>query len=231
MKTSLQVSVALVTTLCFMNAMAQSCETNDLRVISDVQVAPTVELAELDWLAFLERRVKEADRKGLFRDAQKRSHAQFKAHVARPSHSTLVMKETAQQHTLPLMPSEVLQRLSVAVRSLLQTVQRTYVLINADDSAQRAWAAQFLAQSESSVGLMQLVMVEGSFIEASRFFQTNDIRVYADQGGVLQARFALQQVPSVVRVHWSETEKAMVATVDGIDKATVMAALSSDQSQ
>ena len=150
----------------------------------DIVVANTAPVAEPDWEVLLQSRVREADRLGLLRKAQRETADNMKRHAETPVDLSV-------------------RAMAEPVKAVFAGFVRGYVFFDADDEKQLAFV-RFLPEIGTS---LRPVATAGNVSRASRRL---GIRLYADQGGTLTRRFALKSVPSVVIVTFDGREVAAV---------------------
>lgn len=169
----------------------------------DIVVANTAPVAEPDWEVLLQSRVREADRLGLLRKAQRETADNMKRHAETPVDLKLPRAKATESRRLVLLDEASVRAMAEPVKAVFAGFVRGYVFFDADDEKQLAFV-RFLPEIGTSI---RPVATAGNVSQASRRL---GIRLYADQGGTLTRRFALKSVPSVVIVRFDGREVAAV---------------------
>lgn len=169
----------------------------------DIVVANTAPVAEPDWEVLLQSRVREADRLGLLRKAQRETADNMKRHAETPVDLKLPRAKATESRRLVLLDEASVRAMAEPVKAVFAGFVRGYVFFDADDAKQLAFVRD-LPEIGTSI---RPVATAGNVSQASRRL---GIRLYADQGGTLTRRFALKSVPSVVIVTFDGREVAAV---------------------
>ena len=115
-------------------------------VLADETIAPVTPVIETDLSALLQGRVAEASRIGLFAREQARTRESMRRHLRRPASSgqngalTGALRDAS--YDVTLIPREQLANMTPTARRAVQSLVRTYLLLDADDAAQVAWGEQ-----------------------------------------------------------------------------------------
>ena len=169
----------------------------------DIVVANTAPVAEPDWEVLLQSRVREADRLGLLRKAQRETADNMKRHAETPVDLKLPRAKATESRRLVLLDEASVRAMAEPVKAVFAGFVRGYVFFDADDEKQLAFVRD-LPEIGTSI---RPVATAGNVSQASRRLE---IRLYADQGGTLTRRFALKSVPSVVILTFDGREVAAV---------------------
>lgn len=167
----------------------------------DLRVANTAPIIEPDWELLLKARVAEADRLGLLRSEQRKTAETMKRHAQTPVDLKLPKARVGTKRRMVILDADAVRSMATPVKDVLSGFTRGYVFFNADDPVQR----KFVMKLPSIGSGMRPVATAGNVSEASRAM---NLRLYADQGGVLMRRFALKAVPTVVVLTFDGRELA-----------------------
>lgn len=167
----------------------------------DLRVANTAPIIEPDWELLLKNRVSEADRSGLLRSAQRKTAESMKRHAQTPVDLKLPKARVGTKRRMVILDAETVRSMATPVKDVLSGFTRGYVFFNADDPVQR----KFVMRLPSIGSAVRPVATAGNVADASRAM---NLRLYADQGGVLMRRFALKAVPTVVVLTFDGKELA-----------------------
>lgn len=167
----------------------------------DLRVANTAPIIEPDWELLLKARVAEADRLGLLRSEQRKIAETMKRHAQTPVDLKLPKARVGTKRRMVILDADAVRSMATPVKDVLSGFTRGYVFFNADDPVQR----KFVMKLPSVGSGMRPVATAGNVSEASRAM---NLRLYADQGGVLMRRFALKAVPTVVVLTFDGRELA-----------------------
>lgn len=167
----------------------------------DLRVANTAPIIEPDWELLLKARVAEADRLGLLRSEQRKTAETMKRHAQTPVDLKLPKARVGTKRRMVILDADAVRSMATPVKDVLSGFTRGYVFFNADDPVQR----EFVMKLPSVGSGMRPVATAGNVSEASRAM---NLRLYADQGGVLMRRFALKAVPTVVVLTFDGRELA-----------------------
>ena len=148
----------------------------------DLRVANTAPIIEPDWELLLKARVAEAD-------------------AQTPVDLKLPKARVGTKRRMVILDADAVRSMATPVKDVLSGFTRGYVFFNADDPVQR----KFVMKLPSIGSAMRPVATAGNVSEASRAM---NLRLYADQGGVLMRRFALKAVPTVVVLTFDGRELA-----------------------
>ena len=180
-------------------------------VLADETIAPVTPVIETDLSALLQGRVAEASRIGLFAREQARTRESMRRHLRRPASSgqngalTGALRDAS--YDVTLIPREQLANMTPTARRAVQSLVRTYLLLDADDAAQVAWVSNQLRHVDGTV-TARVVVLAG---DIDRLQRTLGIRVYADQSGTLRNRFAVTALPARVDVTGVRAHVSIVA--------------------
>lgn len=167
----------------------------------DLRVANTAPIIEPDWELLLKTRVAEADRLGLLKREQRKTAETMKRHAQTPVDLKLPKARVGTKRRMVILDADAVRSMATPVKDVLSGFTRGYVFFNADDPVQR----KFVMKLPSVGSGMRPVATAGNVSEASRAM---NLRLYADQGGVLMRRFALKAVPTVVVLTFDGRELA-----------------------
>lgn len=167
----------------------------------DLRVANTAPIIEPDWELLLKTRVAEADRLGLLKREQRKTAETMKRHAQTPVDLKLPKARVGTKRRMVILDADAVRSMATPVKDVLSGFTRGYVFFNADDPVQR----KFVMKLPSVGSGMRPVATAGNVSEASRAM---NLRLYADQGGVLMRRFALKVVPTVVVLTFDDRELA-----------------------
>lgn len=187
--------------LLFFSAHAEAA------ALIDETVANTAPVFEPDWELLLRKRVEEASRLGLMREAQTKTQLTLMRHARRPVQLELPRAQASRTRRLVVMPARDMARLTEPVQEVLAGFERRYVFIDADDRLHLAFARS-LAKKDAA---LRIVAVAGDIQNAAR---KTSLRIYADQGARLTRRFAIEAVPSVLTL--KEDEGGIAAVIEEI---------------
>lgn len=186
------------------SAACPTCaDTEKTKCSVDIVVANTAPVAEPDWEVLLQSRVREADRLGLLRKAQRETADNMKCHAETPVDLKLPRAKATESRRLVLLDEASVRAMAEPVRAVFAGFMRGYVFFDADDEKQLAFVRDLPEIGTS----LRPVATAGNVSRTSRRL---GIRLYADQGGTLTRRFALKSVPSVVIVTFDGREVAAV---------------------
>jgi hypothetical protein len=171
----------------------------------DLTVAATYPVVEPDWRELLARRVKEAERLGLFEVKRQALANELRRRRERPVTRPLPAARERRHTQRPLYDEDALAALPEATQAALTALHRRYVLFDGDSLAQRVWAVKELAKAPSRavVATGSMATPEGLLRRLDgtrRADPTRGVRLWADQGGVLARRFGIAALPALVEV-------------------------------
>ncbi len=167
----------------------------EVRILLKETVGPVVPVTELDLASLLQRRVLEAQKLGMIRASMDKTRKALRNYAREPVNLNLPYAKESKTWRFPLMREKDLEKASPDVLHVLQTQKRSYAFIDADNAKHRKWA-MVLTTSEKDVPL-RLVSVKGDRIA---FEKDTGVPLFSDQGGVLVRRFAVKEIPSLVRL-------------------------------
>lgn len=164
-------------------------------------VGETFPIAEMSFLEFIEHRLRELSDNGTLKAMESQWQARAADHINRPT--PLGLPRATQKRKTHYDPSmrltqaildeqgRVLYPSGTQVNSLeqLPTYAPCWLLFNADDVAQKRWAAYAMHQCKNP----KLILTGGSVYDAE--IELNAV-IYFDQGARLSSRFQLQAVPA-----------------------------------
>lgn len=193
---------------CSSFAQGLSCEKKDfaslgimnapkteVRILLKETLGPVVSVTELDLETLLQRRVLEAQKLGMIRASMDKTREAMKDHAREPVNLNLPYAKETKTWRFTLMREKDLEKVSHEVLHVLQSQKRSYAFIDADNAKHRKWATG-LANNAKDVPL-RLVSVKGDRIA---FEKETGVPLFSDQGGVLVRRFAVKEIPALVRL-------------------------------
>ena len=137
-------------------------------VLADETIAPVTPVIETDLSALLQGRVAEASRIGLFAREQARTREKsMRRHLRRPASSgqngalTGALRDAS--YDVTLIPREQLANMTPTARRAVQSLVRTYLLLDADDAAQVAWVSNQLRHVDGTV-TARVVVLAGDIV-------------------------------------------------------------------
>ncbi len=167
----------------------------EVRILLKETVGPVVPVTELDLASLLQKRVLEAQKLGMIRASMDKTRKALRNHAREPVSLNLPYAKESKTWRFTLMREKDLEKASPEVLAVLQSQKRSYAFFDADNAKHRQWAMT-LASSAKDIPL-RLVSVKGDRIA---FEKETGVPLFSDQGGVLTRRFAVKEIPALVRL-------------------------------
>ena len=167
----------------------------EVRILLKETVGPVVPVTELDLASLLQRRVLEAQKLGMIRASMDKTRKALRNHAREPVNLNLPYAKESKTWRFTLMRDKDLEKVSPDVLEALQAQKRSYAFIDADNTKHRKWAMGLTSNAKDVP--VRLVSVKGDRIA---FEKETGVSLFSDQGGVLTRRFAVKEIPALVRL-------------------------------